>query len=251
MAIYEKPVRLLMRDMLVELAPDATDSFTSRQAHSWFESQYPKIKRGTVQAHLVRLSTNHPTRVHYSPRPDGSDDVFFQIDRGRFRRYDPERDPPPITRADPDPLGMDESDQEQDETEIGVSASEFAYESDLRDFLARNLDVIEPGLRLYEEDGQQGVEYPAGGRFIDILSLDREGRFVIVDLKVSKGYDRVVGQLLRYVGWVRQNLADPGQEVRGLVIAREISDDLRLACSVAPNIELFAYELELRLKRVG
>jgi len=72
---------------------------------------------------------------------------------------------------------------------------------DLRNYLVRNLGLIEPGLRLYDEEGITGVEFPVGGRFIDILALDRHDRYVVIELKVSRGYDRVVGQLLRYMGW--------------------------------------------------
>jgi len=128
--------------------------------------------------------------------------------------------------------------------------SEFAYERDLRNFLAKNLEIIEPGLRLYEEEGITGIEFPAGGRFIDILGTDRENRYVVIELKVSRGYDRVVGQLLRYMSWITKNQAEEGQEVRGVIIAREISEDLLLACSNLADVQLFEYELSVLLKRI-
>jgi RecB family endonuclease NucS len=128
--------------------------------------------------------------------------------------------------------------------------TEFAYESDLRDFLAKNLSLLEAGLRLYQEDGITGVEFPAGGRFIDILAIDANNRFVVIELKVSKGYDRVVGQLLRYMAWVEENHAEAGQQVRGAIVAREISPDLMLACSRVPDVELFEYELSVKLTRL-
>ena len=74
--------------------------------------------------------------------------------------------------------------------------------------------------------------------------------FVVIELKVSRGYDRTIGQILRYVGWISQNLADPDQKVRGLIIAREISNDLILACNSLPNINLFEYELSFSLNPV-
>ena len=43
------------------------------------------------------------------------------------------------------------------------------------------------------------VEYPVGGRFIDILPVDRNAGYVVIELKMSRGYDRTVGQLLRYM----------------------------------------------------
>ncbi len=92
-----------------------------------------KIKVGTINAHLLRLSVNAPSRTHYRPKP-GDDDVFFQIDPGRFRLYDPLNDPAPITKqtsAAPIAAAAD------DVTDAGgVSTTEFAYEHDLRDYLA-------------------------------------------------------------------------------------------------------------------
>ena len=90
-----------------------------------------------------------------------------------------------------------------------------------------------------------------GGRFIDILALDTNNNWVVIELKVSKGYDKVVGQLLRYVAWIRQNLAENKQQVRGVIVAREISQDLLLACSEIPNIQLFEYQLSIELNQVA
>ncbi|MGJ4748539.1 endonuclease NucS domain-containing protein, partial [Leptospira sp. SA-E8] len=105
-------------------------------------------------------------------------------------------------------------------------------------------------LRLYEDEGVRGIEFPAGGRFIDILAVDDAG-YVVIELKVSKGYDRVVGQLLRYVSWVRKYHAEPGQRVRGVIVAKHISDDLLLACSDVPSVSLFEYQLSVSVKPVA
>jgi hypothetical protein len=127
---------------------------------------------------------------------------------------------------------------EQDEPDDGDQepSTEFAYEADLRNYLAKNLSLIEPGLALYvdEATGVSGIEFPVGGRFIDILAVSERGDFVVLELKVSRGYDRVVGQLMRYMAWVRKNKAKAGQRVRGVIVAREISEDLLLACSEFP-----------------
>ena len=90
-----------------------------------------------------------------------------------------------------------------------------------------------------------------GGRFIDILAVDKDDNLVVIELKVSKGYDRVVGQLLRYMGWIKNNLAEPGQGVRGIIIARFISEDLLLACAGLQNVQLFEYELSIRLREIS
>lgn len=248
MAIYEKSVRLLMKDMVDAFGLKDGQSFVRQQAIDWFLQHYPKIKKGTVTAHLIRLSVNAPSRLHYTPKPV-EDDLFFQIDSNHFRLYDPKQDSPPIYKAT---NGTTSQKVEVLEEEIGLGiSSEFAYESDLRDYLAKNLQIIEPGLRLYEEEGITGVEFPVGGRFIDILAVDSNNNFVVVELKVSRGYDRVIGQLLRYMAWIQKNQADSEQKIRGVIVARKISEDLMLACSLMPNIRLFEYELSLLLKQVN
>lgn len=251
MALYSKPVRLLMKEMATELAKAPNGIFTKHDAISWFAAKYPKIKVGTVTAHLTRLSTNAKSRTHYSAKP-GEDDVLYQIDGSHYRHYQPNQDPAPIYPgvAVGDASNVPEGEDEEAVAEPSSTGSEFAYEADLRDYLAKNLGKLEPGLRVYEEEGITGIEFPVGGRFIDILATDRTGGLVVIELKVSRGYDRVVGQLMRYVAWVKKNLAEPEQKVRGVIIARQISEDLLLACSMVSGVELFEYELSLSLRRV-
>lgn len=239
--LNEKPVRLLMHDMATAMGLTPGQSFTREQAVQWFAKNYPNIKPGTVAAHLIRLSVNAPSRLQYSVRVDGSDDKFFKIDSTHFRLYEPGRDPTPISELTP----ISEEPQEQPLE----GSSEFAYEHDLRDYLARNLHLIDPSLRLYSDEGITGVEFPVGGRFVDILATDGAG-YVVIELKVSKGYDRVIGQLLRYVSWIKKHHADPDQCVRGIIVAKQISEDLRLACAEVPSVSLYEYALSVSLKPV-
>ena len=244
MAIYAKPVRLLMKDMADEFGLQPRQSFTRQQAIDWFAHHYPKIKSATVHCHLVRLSTNAPTRLHYSAKPH-DDDVFFQLDGSNFRLYDPANDPPPIHEP---PAGGPSSPEGGTEP---ADSAQFAYEADLRNFLAKNLAVIESGLTLYQDEGITGIEFSVGGRFADLLAVDANGALVVIELKVSRGYDRVVGQLMRYMAWIRDNQAEAGQKVRGVIVAREISEDLLLACSLLSDVQLFEYELSLKLNPVS
>ena len=128
----------------------------------------------------------------------------------------------------------------------------FAFERDLQNYLVRNLRLLEPGLKLYEdEDGEfNGVEFPAGQRYIDILAVGSDDAYVVIETKVSRAYDRVVGQILRYMGWVKENLAGDAP-VRGIIVASEISEDLILATSSVRAIRLVAYEISFSLKPVS
>lgn len=244
MAIYEKSVRFLMKDMVTDIDLKKGERISKHQVIQWFARKYPKIKESTIIAHLVRMSTNATSRHHYNPKPV-EDDLFFHIDGSSFRLFDNENDPTPLKKgiAPPDEIGIEESTEPDDK-------NEFAYENDLQNFLSKNLGLIEPGLSLYEEEGINGIEFPVGGRYIDILALDKNNNYVVIELKVSRGYDRVVGQILRYISWIKKHQAENSQNVRGIIIAREISDDLTLACDGLSNIELFEYQLSITLQKV-
>jgi hypothetical protein len=90
---------------------------------------------------------------------------------------------------------------EEDET-----GQAFAAETDLRDFLAKNLNCIEAGLTLYKTAERSGVEFPVDDGRIDILAVDQKGRYVVIELKLGKGRNKAIGQLLYYMGWVDKNL---------------------------------------------
>jgi endonuclease len=245
MPIYDKPVRLLFYDMVSALGIEKGDILTREAGYRWFHEHYGKIKDGTLAAHFIRMSTNAPSRPYYSASPE--DDLLFQIDAQHFRRYDPTTDPPPIyTLPDDRERG---SDSEEDEVD-GRTSNAFAYERDLQNYLAQNLHLIEPGMTLYEEEGITGLEFPTGSRRIDILALDQDQNLVVIELKVSRGYAQAVGQILRYIGWIRQNQAYEGQEVRGIIIAREITEDLKLACSEVPQVALYEYQLSVSVQKI-
>jgi len=232
-----------MHDMVrdVGLKPGAVVSRDN--VRSWFNEKYPKIQGGTVAAHLLRMSVNSRSRVHYGVRR-GDDDLFFQVDPKHFRLYEPGKDPTPIYPGD----DLTEEAVEPIRERSVEGSPEFAYEKDLQNYLAKNLHLIEPGLQLFEDEGVNGLEFPVGGRFVDILATDSSGNYVVIELKVSKGYDRVVGQLLRYMAWIKKNQAELGQAVRGIIIARNISEDLLLACSSVEGVQLFEYELSVALR---
>lgn len=243
MPIYDKSTTQLLTEYLDNnLKPGQT--IEKDQIVKWFKDNYPRIKSNTVGCHIIKFTTNHHTRIHYKAVP--KHDKLFQLPNKLLRPYNPETDPRPIYSADDIP-GIDVKE------EVSEESSEFAYESHLRDYLKNNLHQIEPGLELFTDEEDEtitGVEFDAGGKRIDILAFDNEKRFVVIELKVSKGYEKCVGQLLRYKAWVRQNLAD-GQKVRGIVIAKKITDDLRLAASETPDIELFEYDLRMDLRRIS
>ena len=129
----------------------------------------------------------------------------------------------------------------------------FALEGQLRDFMIANLSRIQVSgsrLRLFRDaTGRTGREYPTAVGPIDILAVDDAGNFFVFELKLERGPDRVLGQLARYMGWVKASLAS-GAEVRGVAVARSIDEKLRYAAAVLPNVVLLEYEIDFKVREI-
>jgi len=146
----------------------------------------------------------------------------------------------------------DQDDAKGEAKEDQETEAAFALEYQLRDFIAQNLGAIPVNgrcLKLYvDPKGQDGIEYPSATGPIDILAVDDEEAFVVFELKRASSPDYAIGQLARYMGWVRQTVGK-GRKVRGVIVAKAISERLRYAASVFPNVSLFEYKVEFHLKQ--
>jgi hypothetical protein len=102
----------------------------------------------------------------------------------------------------------------------------FGLERHLQNFMYDNWGRIPLGQQwdLYEQDGEiVGYEYNTNeiGK-IDLLAKHKtKPRWLVIELKRGQTSDETVGQVLRYMGWVEENLAEDGDSVHGLIIARE------------------------------
>jgi len=84
---------------------------------------------------------------------------------------------------------------------------------------------------------------------IDVLAVDSSDDFYVFELKRGRSPDHAIGQLARYMGWVKQTIGE-GKRVNGVIVAKQIADNLRYAVSVMPNVTLFEYQVEFHLKAV-
>ena len=130
-------------------------------------------------------------------------------------------------------------------------ASEFALEKHLEDFLIKNWKSTSLGKKydIYEIDGEiVGQQYPSDTGPIDILAISKDKKtLLVVELKKGRVSDNVVGQIQRYMGFVKDDLAESNQNVKGVIIGHD--DDIRIqrALSVANNIEFFKYQVNFKL----
>ena len=89
-------------------------------------------------------------------------------------------------------------------------------EAAIENWLIEHLERIESGLVFVDRQ----FETNSAGR-IDILAQDKHDSYVVVELKRDKASDETLGQLLRYLGWVRLNLSQT-KSVRGFVVGKDI-----------------------------
>lgn len=124
----------------------------------------------------------------------------------------------------------------------------------LSDFLVYNWEKTSLGQQyeLYEEDGDIAQEYHTPIGRIDLLARDRDNAdWVVIELKRGRSSDVVVGQLLRYMGWVQEDLAGEGEAVRGVVISGDADDRLRYALKpLTDKVTLLTYTVQFHVQEV-
>jgi len=108
---------------------------------------------------------------------------------------------------------------------------------------------LEPGLQLYSSEGRRGIEFGIDHGFIDILAVDSTRKYVVIELKLSHGRNRALGQLLYYMGWVDKHLGS--EPCRGIIVAEDISEDLITAARRVPGISLFRYKIAMSVEPVS
>ena len=129
----------------------------------------------------------------------------------------------------------------------------FVLEKYLEDFIVSNFDTIFKGrLKIFEDaEGNDGQQYGTDIGPIDILAVEQKsGAFVVIELKKGRSSDQVVGQVLRYMGWIKKNLCSSGQTVKGLVVCRDHDPKLTYALEMTNNIDVRYYSVSFRLREI-
>jgi restriction system protein len=129
----------------------------------------------------------------------------------------------------------------------------FALEKHLEDFLVANWAQTELGkdYDIFSEDGETiGQQYPSDTGAMDILAVSKDKKqLLVVELKKGRASDAVVGQVLRYMGFVMGELAEADQTVRGVIIALEDDQRIRRALAAVGNVDFYRYQLSFKLTK--
>ena len=86
---------------------------------------------------------------------------------------------------------------------------------------------------------------------IDLLYQNKTGDLLVIELKRTEDTsDSAVGQIARYLGWVRDNLGKT-KKVEGLLVARSASEELKYAVKALKECKLFTYEIQFKFSHVS
>lgn len=122
----------------------------------------------------------------------------------------------------------------------------FDFEADLQRYLYENwektqfskdwelISSISGMLGRYTTSDVGEIDLLARGR----TSPDR----LVIELKRDQSSDETVGQLLRYMGWVKSHLANGDEKVHGLIISATVDAALDYAIACVPNVKVLVYE---------
>ncbi len=114
-------------------------------------------------------------------------------------------------------------------------------EKGLEEAIKPNLKKL--GLRLASKKIQQQFFMGVGVGRCDLICTNENSDIVVIELKRGMTSDETIGQVLRYVGWIKENIAEEGQKVHGWIVAGDYDEQLRLAASAA--------QIRLLLVRLG
>lgn len=256
--------------MVKEAVENSGGKATYSQIKEYIWNKYGEVNESTINCQIIVCTVNHPSRIHYpeNKKPRLSNlkyDFLFSTGyknrKGKVELYDSQKHG--IWEIKKDEYGklrvvqsgLDEYEvEEENEIPDKVRILLFPVENHLRDFIANNISAIKVGghkLQLFTDNtGRDGLEYPTDVGRIDILAVDESANFVVFELKLSRGSDRAIGQIMRYMGWVKQNLAKE-KKVKGVIVAKAADEKLKYAASITPNISLFEYDLDFKIKEVS
>jgi hypothetical protein len=119
--------------------------------------------------------------------------------------------------------------------------------AEVRALLAATPELIEPGLRVYADGGRQvGAGFPTAVGVIDLLALDDAGGLVVAMVADGEPDKELVLELLQRIGFVRTQLAERGQEVRGLLLVERLSETTRYAiAALGGTVSIKAWRVAL------
>jgi endonuclease len=175
-----------------------------------------------LTAHLYACAVNNPKAYIHHPF---SKNILFRRDDGTFEIYNPE--------VHGENVWIPPEDDEHVEEEYHEAS--ISMERDLEEYLSKNFGNLLPGLSLVERQSKTDVG------FIDILAKEKDGNFVVIELKIGEAKDAAVGQVTRYMGWIMKHRTQ-GKAIKSFLIASDFSDGTKYSAAIVPGLKIVRFK---------
>lgn len=251
--------------MVKEAVQNLGGQASNYEIKKYIFDKYTDVNENTINCTILSSCVNKQSRVNFTEnqreRSSTSQyDFLYSTSRGKVELYEPQKHGLwKISKTEEGTLlvcqenGTSSPPEPMNPLKEADEPFSFPLESHLRDFIAKNLSSLSLGhqkLRLFvDNEGNDGVEYQTPVGRIDILALNENEEYVVFELKLSKGADQALGQILRYMGWLKSTMST-SKPVKGVIVAGGIDDKLKFAASIIPEVTLFKYEISFAMQEV-
>ncbi len=115
---------------------------------------------------------------------------------------------------------------------------------------ADKLYLLESGMSVFQDANVHGLEYPLYFRSrgalprIDILAVDANGGFVVIECKIQSAKSCAVGQVAGYVSWLRDRFPIGNVTVRAFIVCKNVTPMLWYAMREVTGIEFTVFEYD-------
>ncbi len=123
----------------------------------------------------------------------------------------------------------------------------------LRELLAKQPEMLERGLSIVtdKKGNPIGAGLSTAVGHIDLLARDTSGALVVVMVAERDQGEELIAETLTRIGWVRKELGKGKQRVRGVVLMKEVPENLSYAAAAVAETILFkAYRVAVTFEDI-
>lgn len=249
------------RPMIWQMIREAVEAHGNKTENTiirdYVLAKYSDVNVNTLLNHIIMCTVNHESRVHYreNNRPRRCNDMYdllYRTSPGKVELYDSRiHGVWEIALDESGVLTVGEIKECTGQKKENISQGN-GYISDvhLREYFSKNLDLIESNLELYVDIyGNDGVGFPTDFGEIDILAVDKNGAFVVMNIDAGRVDDDAIGKILKFRNWIKRHIAS-GKMVRCYLVGSEIPEQVRYSFAEYNDIFLREFEICIKLKEV-
>jgi hypothetical protein len=214
---------------------------TTEQVIDQIQKKYPgKWKEITIRTHLIGCSINHKSSKYYPTFQK----FLYTIQPGKMRLVDPEKEAKfkklssglkvQFVSAVPVPTEGDP---------LGANLTIHKY---LRSYLKKDIAQLEPGLKLFSEEG---LNVSVKAAKIDVLATDNRGSLVVMKLKGGAAHIGTLGEILKSITSIKDEIGQ--RSIRGIIVAEDFDSEIILGVKKTPAVSLFKYKVKYDFETVG